>query len=100
MYVEYISVAPWNDKPRHERPLVAPPSLGGLMITVAVQISADLGYGGRLGLNAEKDIEFWYRDTLKLQAQGLQRDPDDAKWPYYEGDEAWAEAFLKTTGAT
>ena len=60
VYVELLATAPWN------RPKLVPDPIfkgaGRVLISTAISLSVDLGFGGRIGLHSLPQSESWYRD--------------------------------------
>jgi hypothetical protein len=89
VYVEFLAAAPWNRKesqdPRKYR------GVGKVMILAAVELSADLGYRGRIGLHSLPAAEPFYRDECKMSELG----PDAAHQDlmYYEMTAEQADAY-------
>lgn len=79
VYVEYLSVAPWN-----RRSIQNPPRFsmcGSAMIRAAVMRSSDLGIGGRLGLHSLPGALAFYR---KLGLHDFGPDPHEENFHYLE----------------
>lgn len=77
LYIEYLSVAPWN-----RGKLVTVPKyalLGRIMFMQAVIDSYNLDYEGRVGLHSLPGAESWYKDEL-----GLIEIEDNKKLKYFE----------------
>ena len=91
VYIDLVSVAPWNrfgvtDKPKYK-------GLGPLLLGTALSLSVSEGLDGRLGLHSLPQSESWYRDLCKMTEIG----PDPA-YPgnlvYFEFTSAQAQAYL------
>ena len=79
VYVEYLAAAPWN-----RRIIEDPPDFVGIgraLMAFARRRSADLGYGGRVGLHALPVAEGFYR---QLQMPDYGADPDYDGLVYFE----------------
>lgn len=91
VYIDLLSVAPWN------RPTVTTTpkykGVGPLLLGAALSFSISEGLDGRLGLHSLPQSESWYRDVCKMSEIG----PDTA-YPgnlvYFEFTPAQAQAYL------
>ena len=90
VYVDYLEAAPWNVKPLVESPLFA--GIGMLLMRVAVQVSMEEGFRGRVGLHALPQAEDFYRDKCGMACLGA--DPDYQNLPYYELTAEAAKRFV------
>lgn len=72
VYVETISVAPWNRKSIEDPPYLQ--GVGTALLFFARQRSSELGYGGRVGLHSIPGTEGFYR-----RAQMSEYGPDSEK---------------------
>lgn len=75
VYVEALVTAPWN-----RRNIRRPPELRGvgtILLTFARQRSLELGYEGRVGLNALPGAESFYEDKSNM----IRFDPDPENYP-------------------
>lgn len=90
LYVEYLSIAPWNRRILSARLFKA---VGPVLLWHAVTRSVEAGRTGRIALHSAfpRSSEFYRK--LKLAERG--KDPDAAMLPLFEGDEAWAREFLR-----
>jgi hypothetical protein len=95
MYVEYVTTAPWNDKFRSANPLIVEPRFGRYLLGWAVALSVAHGLSGRIGLHAEQSVAAWYSGASVGLTEISLRQTSDGRWPYFEGDEAWARKFLR-----
>lgn len=59
VYVEYVSVAPWNRRSIQDPPQFA--GCGTVIISMAVKRSIALGFGGVIGLHSLQGAEGFYR---------------------------------------
>jgi hypothetical protein len=96
VYVKYLESAPWNVA-AFTRPMDEPPKFGAIgtrLLEVAVRRSVSLGFRGRVGLHAlpNPDTEGFYR---RRGMRPLGADPAVENLPYYEYEEAAAQAFLR-----
>ena len=90
LYIEYLVVAPWN-----RAHLVADQRFKGVgptMMRHAVHRSIALGHEGCIGLHSEPHAVQFYETKAKLVNRGS--DLAEGMRDYFEGDSAWAEAFL------
>ncbi len=80
VYVEYISVAPWNlPPPKGERRIAR---LGLALMSTVHSLSEDLGWGGRIGLHSKPESEVVYN---VWRFTPLERElTDDGEWLYFE----------------
>lgn len=89
VYVDYVETAPWNrDK------VVPTPEFGGVgtnFVRVAIQLSRDEGFRGRIGLHSLPQSEPFYRRIGMLDFG-----PDATKQnlTYFEMTSAIADAFM------
>jgi hypothetical protein len=97
IYIEYLATAPWNRKnengqridTRHSR--VAP--VGRRLVEVAIELSTQLGFEGRMGWHSKPGAESWYKDTFPgLFDFGVDDDGGDGLL-YFEISREIAEAF-------
>lgn len=93
VYVDYLESAPWNVVPLVDVPQYA--GVGMVLMRVAVQLSHDEGFHGRVGLHALPLAEAFYRD--KCGMCGCGEDPSYQNLPYYEMTREAAGRF--TSGA-
>ncbi|MEX1042961.1 MAG: hypothetical protein WDZ51_20165 [Pirellulaceae bacterium] len=90
VYVEFLETAPWNRKQ-----LVTPRRycrVGPALIDVAIQVSEQVGYQGRLGLHSLPQSDGWYRDICGMTDLGIDRDKG---LRYFEMTIEQAAAYLK-----
>lgn len=90
VYIEYVGNAPWHIlcEP-HERTFAG---LGEFLVKASLKLSQDLGFGGRVGLHAKKDVETYYEHL------GFTRGPleqtEDGEWLYFESSAEKVETIL------
>lgn len=91
VYIDLVSVAPWNRPTLTKRPKYK--GVGPLLLGAALSFSINEGLDGRLGLHSLPQSEGWYRDICKMSEIG----PDTA-YPgnlvYFEFTPAQAQAYL------
>lgn len=88
VYVHYVSTAPWNLPSVTDRPIYA--GVGSVLIAVAVQLSIDEEFQGRVGLQAlPQAVEFYRR--LGFSHIGESGKPP---LPYFELTEEAARRLL------
>ena len=89
VYVDYLATAPWN-----RTAVQIPPryrGVGSVFMAVAIQLSLDMNYRGRIGLHALPAAEPFYQNTCGMTALG--RDMTCQNLMYYEMTEAQAMLF-------
>lgn len=92
LYVEYVAVAPWNRA--NEGQLRKFKAVGPILLQHAVRRSRHEGRRGRVGLHSELDPDTlkFYREKVLIPGRGADHNEDNRE--YFEGDVAWASAFL------
>ena len=96
VYIEYIGVAPWNQKRIVGQPAIA--GLGAHLIFVTIVLAREeLGFDGRFALDATEAAFTYYRDELRL-SQGPKRTIDGEELVYFEANPADAARLLKKLG--
>lgn len=80
VYVDYLQTAPWNWK-RDWQPNPQFRGLGTMMLQVAIQLSLELDFDGRVGLHSLRDSEDFYRRRGMTE---FWRDPDYDYLMYFE----------------
>lgn len=89
VYIDYLAVAPWN------RPRIATPiqlsGLGTIMLGIAVSLSKDEGWNGRVGLHSLPQSEGFY---VRHGMTNLGQDAAKEDLTYFEYTEDSAEQFL------
>lgn len=90
VYVELLASAPWNRPDYSEGAKYK--GVGRVLISSAICLSIDQGFGGRVGLHALATSETWYRDELGFTDWGY----DAVKeMHYFEITDAQAQELLK-----
>jgi hypothetical protein len=92
-YVDYLAVAPWNDRKIVSHPRFK--GLGYVLIDRAVQISAASGFQGIIGLHSLPQAEPFYRDVIKMDDLGV--DADYSYLRYFELSATRATEILHET---
>lgn len=64
LYVDYIETAPWNIHPLPNHRRLA--YVGTALFGEAIQMSIDLGFGGRVGLHSLPQVESFYAKKLSM----------------------------------
>jgi hypothetical protein len=88
-YIEYISTAPWNRPELTEKPIFR--GVGLTMVRVAVELSYEEGFHGRIGLHSLSQAATFYRGACGMTDLG----PDSSYYGlvYFEMTETQATAF-------
>ncbi len=89
VYVQRLSVAPWNRGPagtRRFRPV------GSILLREAVELSRELAWEGRIGLHALPSAVPWYKDVLRMTPFGPDFEHENLE--YFEFSSVQARAFL------
>lgn len=92
VYVSFLEVAPWNQQTTEGRSFRG---LGPLLLRFAVQRSAQLGFGGVIGLHALRRAEEFYRRL----GFGTLDCPNEYRELYFELAAVAAQRFLQEGGA-
>jgi hypothetical protein len=88
VYVNYLEVAPWNQRPIESiKPRFS--GVGSLLLRVAIETSLQNEFRGRIGLHALPNSESWYRNKCGMTDLG--RRPGGLR--YFEMTPAQAKAF-------
>ena len=92
VYIDLVSTAPWNRPRLSGAPLYR--GVGLVLVTEAVVLSKEEGFGGRIGLHGLPGAVRFYESECGMQNLG----PDSAygDLPYFEMTSAQAETFLST----
>jgi hypothetical protein len=89
VYVEFLAAAPWNRREFQDpRKYIG---VGRVMILAAVELSADLGYRGRIGLHSLPAAQGFYK--LECGLSELGQDAAHQNLTYYEMTGDQADAF-------
>lgn len=90
IYIDLVTVAPWNRVGFTDTPLYK--GIGPLLLGTAISLSVDVGFKGRVGLHALPQSEDWYRH------QGMTELEIDGGHPgqlvYFEFSSADAMAYV------
>lgn len=92
IFVEYMATAPWN-RPGNRMTKDGKARfalVGTWLIFVAVRLSLDSGFRGRVALHSEPTAEHFY-ELIGMERKG--KDPDG--YEYFEFDAKVAQAFMK-----
>ena len=93
VYIDVVSVAPWNRHGLTKTPKYK--GIGSLLLGTALSVSVDEGLEGRLGLHSLPQSESWYRDVCLMSDLG-----SDPAHPnslvYFEFTPAQAQAYLNS----
>jgi len=89
IYIKFLETAPWNRK-EIQQPQFR--GIGCILIGVAINLSLEQGFKGRIGLHALPKTESWYRDICGMSDLG----PDNfmQNLRYFEMTPTQANAFL------
>jgi hypothetical protein len=90
VYVDYLSVAPWNRPNFTEDRLFR--GIGTSLIMTAISLSIDEGFNGRIGLHSLPQAERFYRDNCGMIDCG--QDPAKSDLVYFEMTAVKAQEFL------
>ena len=93
VYVDYLEVAPWNRPPA---PVPQFKGVGTFMMQVAIALSREMEFGGRVGLHSLSQPEGFY---LHCGMTELWRDPDYYYLKYFEMTASQASNFMSKGGA-
>lgn len=89
VYIEYITVAPWNRPSARHR---ISKGAGPLLVTYAVLRSASEGREGRLALHSGGVKATQFYKGIGMRSYGPDQVEDHLD--YFEGDTTWASSFL------
>ena len=79
VYIDFIETAPWNVKdfmpepPRYQ-------VVGTRLIEAAVRFSMDEGFGGRIGLHALPQAEYFYEKICKMTRVEIDQQYENLCW--------------------
>ncbi len=62
VYVSFVESAPWNRSQFGQLPIFQ--GVGSILLTTAINLSHDEGFGGRIGLHSLPQADAFYRDKL------------------------------------
>lgn len=89
-YVMYLATAPWNYHPLTPNPRYA--GVGTMLLGVAVELSLEAGFKGRIGLHSLEQAEPFY-ERHGMVCLGIDAAKQHMK--YYEFTEEQARAFIR-----
>lgn len=92
VYVDYLESAPWNVIPFVTAPIFG--GIGMVLMRVAVQLSLDEGFQGRVALHALPQAVEFYQDKCGMQGGG--NDPQYQNLPYFEMTRDLAQKFISS----
>ena len=92
VYVEFISVAPWNRSQLWPKPHYK--FIGHVLIAVAISLSLEEEYKGRIGLHSLPQAKGFYRN--KVGMENLGPDKGHQNLSYYEITPEQAQLFLNS----
>ncbi|UTW59042.1 hypothetical protein KFE96_01675 [Kordiimonas sp. SCSIO 12603] len=92
VYVDLLATAPWNRPMISNNPILK--GAGQALIGVAVSLSLEEELQGRIGLHSLSGAETFYRDVLKMEDLG--EDKNYYGMRYFEFTEALASEFLNS----
>jgi hypothetical protein len=93
-YVDMIAAAPWN-RASFKKHKTRFTGVGSVLINVAIQVSIDCGFEGRIGLHSLKQSEKWYRDHCGMTDIGIDQHKQGLR--YFEMTPAQAKTFIAST---
>lgn len=94
VYIELLATAPWN-RIAYKNPRKFS-GVGAILCEVAVQLSFDYEFKGRIGLHSLPESEDFYRNTLKMTELGIDNAPGHRGLTYFEMTPDQATLFLGT----
>ena len=91
VYIEFLETATWNrvtltKKPRFKR-------VGPVLVNVAIQVSIQEEFEGRIGLHSLPQSDAWYRDKCRMEDLGPDKHKQDLR--YFEMTVEQARTFLR-----
>jgi hypothetical protein len=90
VYVDYLSVAPWNSKASTVNPKYN--MVGKVLLQAAIELSDDEGFKGRIGLHSLPQSETWYSN---IGMTDLGKDVAYLNLRYFEMTPEQATAFVQ-----
>ena len=93
VYVDFIEVAPWNSRTFSDPILFS--GVGTELVKVAIRLSVESGFAGRIGLHSLPQAEGFYDRRCLMAGFGADPNYDDLK--YFEFSAEAAEAFLRSS---
>lgn len=91
VYIHFLAAAPWNlgsivDEPRYTL-------VGSVLLAIAIHLSVEEEFQGRIGLHSLPQSEPWYRDACGMTDLGPDASVQDLR--YFEMTPKQASEFLK-----
>lgn len=91
VYVHFLAAAPWNLRSITREPRFS--LVGTVLIAVAIQLSLEEEFSGRIGLHSLPQADEWYEKTCGMTNLGA--DPSAHHLKYFEMTPEQAAKFLK-----
>lgn len=92
VYIEFLATVPWNRKEICNPRRFA--GVGTILIEIAVELSLNYEFGGRIGLHSLPNAVEFYRNTLQMTELGPDTDPQHQNLIYFEMTSKQASRFL------
>ena len=92
VYIEFLATAPWNRQELCNPRRFA--GVGTILAEIAIQLSLDYEFGGRIGLHALPRAADFYRNVLHMTELGPDPDPQHQNLIYFEMTSQQASRFL------
>jgi hypothetical protein len=89
VYIDYLATAPWNRSSLQKTPMFK--AIGSILFSLAVCLSDDLGFKGRIGLHALPNAELFYRNK-RMRDCGL--DAQYYNLRYFELEKVVAQQII------
>jgi len=90
-YIEYLETAPWNSGELAARPSFK--GVGRALLRAVVQLSAEVGFQGRVGLHSLAQSTAFYSQACGMTALGP--DPNTDDYEYFELTAVQASDFIR-----
>ena len=90
VYIEFLTVAPWNRSQLYTNPSYK--YIGNVLIAVAISLSLEEEYMGRIGLHSLPQAAGFYEDKVGMKNLGPDKSHKDLN--YYEMTPEQAKLFL------
>ncbi len=91
VYVHFLAAAPWNLPSITSEPRFS--LVGTVFIAVAIQLSLEEEFSGRIGLHSLPQADAWYEKACGMTNLGV--DPSAQNLKYFEMTPEQASEFLK-----
>ncbi len=91
VYVHFLAAAPWNLPSIARKPRFS--LVGTVLIAVAIQLSLDEEFSGRIGLHSLPQADEWYENACGMTNLGV--DPSAQHLKYFEMTPEQASEFLQ-----